>query len=162
MVRGPHSRRETSRSRSASENDRWSACSATTTASSHAPSTACSTPRASGSSARRSARRRRTPGRPRLPPPPARTPQANGVAERFVGTARRECLDWILIANRRHLQHVLREFIDHYNRHRPHRALGLTPPEPGQPTRPLATPRATAVRRHDRLGGLIHEYSIAA
>ena len=45
---------------------------------------------------------------------PVRTPQANGVAERFVGTARRECLDWILIANRRHLQHILREFVDHY------------------------------------------------
>jgi putative transposase len=93
---------------------------------------------------------------------PVRAPKANAAAERFVGTVRRECLDWILIANPRHLQHVLREFIDHYNRHRPHRALGLTPPEPGQPTRPLATPRATAVRRHDRLGGLIHEYSIAA
>jgi transposase InsO family protein len=93
---------------------------------------------------------------------PVRAPKANATCERFVGTVRRECLDWLLIANRRHLQHVLREFIDHYNRHRPHRALGLTPPEPGQPTRPLATPRATAVRRHDRLGGLIHEYSIAA
>jgi putative transposase len=93
---------------------------------------------------------------------PVRAPTANAAAERFVGTVRRECLDWILIANRRHLQHVLQEFIDHYNGHRPHRALGLTPPEPGQPTRPLATPRATAVRRHDRLGGLLREYSIAA
>jgi len=93
---------------------------------------------------------------------PVRTPKANAVAERFVGTVRRECLDWLLIANRRHLQHVLREFVDYYNRHRPHRALGLTPPGPDQPTRPLATPRATAIRRHDRLGGLIHEYAIAA
>jgi putative transposase len=93
---------------------------------------------------------------------PVRAPKANAVAERFVGTVRRECLDWILIANRRHLRHVLREFVDHYNRHRPHRALGLEPPEPDQPTRPLATSRATAIRRHDRLGGLIHEYAIAA
>jgi transposase InsO family protein len=93
---------------------------------------------------------------------PVRAPKANAVAERFVGTIRRECLDWILIANRRHLQHVLREFVDHYNRHRPHRALSLEPPEPDQPTRPLATSRATAIRRHDRLGGLIHEYATAA
>jgi putative transposase len=93
---------------------------------------------------------------------PVRTPNANAVAERFVGTVRRDCLDWLLIANRPHPQHVLREFVDHYNRHRPHRALGLTPPGPDQPTRPLATPRATATRRHDRLDGLIHEYAIAA
>jgi transposase InsO family protein len=93
---------------------------------------------------------------------PVRAPKANAVAERFVGTARRECLDWILIANHRHLQHVLAEFVDHYNGHRPHRALGLAPPEPDQPTRPRETPRAAAIRRHDRLGGLIHEYAIAA
>jgi transposase InsO family protein len=93
---------------------------------------------------------------------PVRAPKANAVAERFVGTVRRECLDWLLIANRRHLHHVLREFVEHYNRHRPHRAIGLAPPEPQQPARPPATPPAAAIRRHDRLGGLIHEYSIAA
>jgi transposase InsO family protein len=93
---------------------------------------------------------------------PVRAPKANAVAERFVGTVRRECLDWILITNRRHLQHVLSEFVVHYNRHSPHRALGLTPPEPDQPTRPLTTQRATAIRRHDRLGSLIHEYVVAA
>ena len=98
----------------------------------------------------------------RVIPTPVRAPKANAVAERFVGTIRRECLDWILITNRRHLQHVLSEFVVHYNRHSPHRALGLTPPEPDQSTRPLATSRATAIRRHDRLGGLIHEYAIAA
>lgn len=59
---------------------------------------------------------------------PVRAPTANAVAERFVGTIRRECLDWLLIANRRHLQRVLAEFIGHYNSHRPHRALGLAPP----------------------------------
>jgi putative transposase len=93
---------------------------------------------------------------------PVGAPKANAVAERFVGTIRRECLDWLLIANRRHLQHVLREFVDHYNRHRPHRALGLTPPEPHPPAGPLETQRAAAIRRHDRLGGLIHEYAVAA
>jgi hypothetical protein len=93
---------------------------------------------------------------------PVRSPKANAVAERFLGTVRRECLDWLLIANRRHLQHVLHEFVDHCNRHRPHRALGPAPPEPRQPAQPVSTPPASAVRRHDRLGRLIHEYSIAA
>ena len=93
---------------------------------------------------------------------PVRAPKANAAAERFVGTVRRECLDWLLIANCRHLQHVLREFIDHYNSHRPHRALGLTPPEPRPLAGALETPRAAAIRRHDRLGGLIHQYAVAA
>lgn len=44
---------------------------------------------------------------------PVRAPKAHAVAERFVGTARRECLDWLLIVNRRHLQYVLRVFVDH-------------------------------------------------
>ena len=74
---------------------------------------------------------------------PVRAPKANAVAERFVGTIRRECLDWMLIANRRHLQHVLHEFIEHYNGHRPHRALGLAPPEPRHPS-PTATSLAAA------------------
>lgn len=92
---------------------------------------------------------------------PVRAPNANAVAERFVGTIRRDCLDWLLIANRRHLQHVLNEFIDHYNGHRPHRALGLAPPEPRHPP-PTATRLAAAtIARHDRLGGLIHEYIAA-
>ena len=93
---------------------------------------------------------------------PVRAPTANAVAERFVAPVRRECLDWILVANRRHLHHVLREFVDDYNRHRPHRALGLAPPEPPHPSPTTASPSATAIRRHDRLGGLIHEYAIAA
>ena len=91
-----------------------------------------------------------------------RAPKANSVAERFVGTVRRECPDWILIANRRHLQRVLSEFISHYNGHRPHRALGLAPPEPRRAKPPVPRPPALAIRRHDRLGGLIHEYTIAA
>ena len=66
------------------------------------------------------------------------------------------------IANRRHLERVPRAFADHYNRHRPHRALGLAAPERAHVT-PLAwTPSASNVNRRDRLGGLIHEYSAAA
>jgi putative transposase len=64
---------------------------------------------------------------------PVSAPKANATCERFVGTIRRECLDWLLIANRRHLQHVLREFVEHYNTHRPHRSLELAPPEPRHP-----------------------------
>jgi putative transposase len=93
---------------------------------------------------------------------PVRAPTANAVAERFVGTIRRECLDWILIVNRRHLQRVLREFVNHYNGHRPHRALCLAPPEPQRPPPTTATPPVAPIRRRDRLGGLIHEYTIAA
>jgi putative transposase len=96
-------------------------------------------------------------------PTPVEAPKANAIAERFVGTARRECLDWVLIANRRHLERVLRTFIDHYNTHRPHRALGLAAPERANimplPSRP---PQIRSVSRRDRLGGLIHEYHAAA
>ena len=64
---------------------------------------------------------------------PFRAPQANGVAERFVRTIRSECLDWLLILNELHLERVLDVFVQHYNGHRPHRALALTPP--AQPAR---------------------------
>jgi transposase InsO family protein len=93
---------------------------------------------------------------------PVRAPRANAIAERFVGTVRRECLDWLLIAHRRHLERVLRVFVDHYNGHRPHRALNLRAPDPARAALRLVTPGGPVVRRHDRLGGLIHEYSLAA
>jgi putative transposase len=93
---------------------------------------------------------------------PVRAPQANAIAERFVRTVRDECLDWLLIANRRHLERVLRVFEDHYNTHRPHRSLSLTPPAPHvSKLRTVQSPSAS-VERRDRLGGLIHEYSNAA
>ncbi|MFN2629645.1 MAG: integrase core domain-containing protein [Gaiellaceae bacterium] len=60
---------------------------------------------------------------------PVRAPKANAIAERFVRTVRAECLDLLLILNRRHLERVLRVYVDHYNRERPHRALELRPPE---------------------------------
>jgi transposase InsO family protein len=65
---------------------------------------------------------------------PIGAPSANAYAERFVGTVRRECLDWILILSRRHLERGLDAYVDHYNGHRPHRALKLTPPGPAAPS----------------------------
>jgi transposase InsO family protein len=90
---------------------------------------------------------------------PARAPTANAIAKRFVRTVRSECLDWLLILNGRHLEHVLRVYVDHYNTQRPHRGVGLRPPDP---TNLGATPTVREVGRHDRLGGLIHEYYRAA
>ena len=88
---------------------------------------------------------------------PVRAPRANAVAERWVGTVRRECLDWLLILGQRHLEQVLKEYVAHDNAAWPHRALELrTPLARGQPTRPVG--RTEEVRRCDRLGGLIHEY----
>jgi transposase InsO family protein len=54
---------------------------------------------------------------------PIRAPRANAIAERFIGTLRRECLDHLLIAGPRHLDVVLREYLQHFNAHRPHRSL---------------------------------------
>jgi transposase InsO family protein len=90
---------------------------------------------------------------------PVRAPKANAIAERFVRTVRSECLDSLLILNRRHLEHVLRVYVEHYNRERPHRALELQPPEPDK--RRGEAPVGHICRR-DRLGGLIHEYYRAA
>ena len=93
---------------------------------------------------------------------PVRAPKANAIAERFVRTVRAECLDWLLVLNRRHLERVLRIFVDHYNGHRPHRALNLTPPDSNRSTLRLATSGSDRIERRDRLGGLIHEYRLAA
>jgi putative transposase len=90
---------------------------------------------------------------------PVRAPKANAVAERFVRTVRSECLDWLLILNSRHLERVLRTYVQHYNTQRPHRALGLCPPDPEAI---LGPPTSADIRRRDRLGGLIHEYYRAA
>lgn len=86
---------------------------------------------------------------------PVRAPRANAVAERWVGTVRRECLDHVLIFGRRHLERVLDAYAEHYNRARPHRSIDLRSPDPA----PFAEGAAgSRVRRRDVLGGLIHEY----
>jgi transposase InsO family protein len=91
---------------------------------------------------------------------PVRAPRANAIAERWIGTVRRELLDRMLILNRRHLDHALAEYIDHFNHHRPHRAL-----HQAAPLRPLPPPSSQPdlrLRRRDRLGGLINEYAQVA
>jgi putative transposase len=92
---------------------------------------------------------------------PFRAPQANGVAERFVRTARSECLDWMLIRNQQHLERVLTLFVTHYNEHRPHRALSLASPEPRRASVASAAGELR-VHRRDRLDGVVHEYVLAA
>jgi len=86
---------------------------------------------------------------------PVRAPRANAIAERFIGTLRRECLDHLLITGPRHLEVVLREYVQHFETHRPHRSLDQRPPAGDTPPPPQAGIR---VLRRDRLGGLVHEY----
>jgi putative transposase len=93
---------------------------------------------------------------------PIQVPEANGIAERFVRTARTECLDWLLILNTWHLERTLAVFIDHYNGHRPHRSLNLVPPNGRLATDTWTGSHALAIRRRDRLGGLLNEYERAA
>jgi putative transposase len=86
-------------------------------------------------------------------------PRMNAIMERWVGSVRREILDRILIVNAAHLRKVLTEYEDHFNAHRPHRALNQT-----SPLRALPDPVDADIRviRRDRIGGLIHEYAQAA
>jgi Integrase core domain len=84
---------------------------------------------------------------------PIRAPNANAYAERWVGSVRAECLDWTLVMGRRHLQRVLRDFAEHFNAHRPHRGLGLRPPE-WKAIR-LRSAAAADVQRTPVVGGLI-------
>ncbi len=87
---------------------------------------------------------------------PVRAPRANAIAERVIGTLRRECLDHLIVLNEGHLASVLREYVAYYNAHRPHRSLDLETPQ--RATRPDAGP----VRWRSVLGGLHHVYERAA
>jgi putative transposase len=93
---------------------------------------------------------------------PVRAPRANAIAERWVGSVRRECTDRLLIYGERHLSAVLAECQRHYNFHRPHRARNLRPPQP--PPRPVASLDFDSVRlqRQEVLNGLISQYERAA
>jgi putative transposase len=91
---------------------------------------------------------------------PIRAPRANAIAERWISSARRECLDRMLITSERHLRLVLSEYAEHYNVHRPHRTLCQSAPA-GRERPPTTGPNVRVLRR-DRLGGLIREYAQVA
>ncbi len=93
---------------------------------------------------------------------PVRAPRANAFIERWIGSLRRECLDRILIVNRRHLERVLPVYVRHYNEHRPHRSLNQRSPIEALPPETDAVVALDRIRRRDVLGGLIHEYKAAA
>ena len=91
---------------------------------------------------------------------PVQAPKANAVAERVVGTLRRECSDHVIIINERELLRVVREYAAHYNEGRPHRWLGLETPT-GPPSR-ADPPLSGRIVARSVLGGLHHEYEWAA
>ena len=91
------------------------------------------------------------------------SPSANAYAERWVRTVRAEVTDRMLITEPRHLRAILDSYVAHDNQHRPHRARNLQPPDCDHITMAQVTDLAAArIRRHDVLGGLIHEYERAA
>jgi putative transposase len=89
-------------------------------------------------------------------------PNANAYAERWVRTVRTECLDGILVWNRRHLEHVLNRYVAHYNTARPHRGIDLDVPVPQLQPAPAGDEKIRRIERVDVLGGLVHEYRHAA
>ena len=93
---------------------------------------------------------------------PPQAPRANAVCERMIGTLRREVLDRLLIVNEHHLRRVLTEYLLHYNTFRPHRTLGQVPPAQAHARPPQIDLAGHRVRRKQVLGGLTHEYQIAA
>jgi putative transposase len=93
---------------------------------------------------------------------PLQAPNANAYAERWVGTVRAECLDWLLVVGRGHLERTLKVYVAHYHAHRPHRALHLEPPDPAATVTLISGHPPARVHRRDLLGGLLHEYRRAA
>jgi hypothetical protein len=96
---------------------------------------------------------------------PVRSPQANTFCERLIRTIRRECLDWMIPFGEGHLKKILREFVQHYNRGRPHSSLGPGIPEPHQANVPPGLnrhklPPGYSVVSTPVLGGLHHEYRL--
>jgi len=97
---------------------------------------------------------------------PPRSPKANSICERVIGTIRRECLDWLIPLSEAHLRQTLKSWMAHYNRGRPHSALGPGVPDPPED---LSVPLPKSRHRladfrfvHAKaiLGGLHHEYSL--
>jgi transposase InsO family protein len=99
---------------------------------------------------------------------PPHSPKVNAICERMIGTIRRECLDWLIPLSESHLRSILREWAGHYNRARPHMALGPGVPDPPSQFVPSETPptrhrigERLGVLARSVLGGLHHEYLLA-
>lgn len=88
---------------------------------------------------------------------PVRSPRANAIAERWVGSVRRECTDRFLIYGERHLRRVLAEYERHYNRHRPHRTCGRRPPQPPPPVMAPADLAQVRLKRQGVVDGMINQ-----
>jgi transposase InsO family protein len=95
---------------------------------------------------------------------PVRSPKSNALWERLIGTIRRECLDFMIPLNNRHLRIIIREWVSHYNQARPHSRLG-----PGFPARRATPPSRAHRHRFEKgekvtskaiLGGLHHDYGL--
>jgi len=93
---------------------------------------------------------------------PFRSPRANAIAERWVRSVRTECLDHLLILNERHLHRVLTEYVNYYNRWRPHRSLGQRAPCAQAPPSCDADRKGNEIIARSVLGGLHHVYDLAA
>ena len=96
---------------------------------------------------------------------PYKTPQANAVCERLIGSARRECLDFIIPISEAHIRQTLKCWVEHYNRARPHSSLGPGTPDPSSPKAELQAerhriPKDRRVVATSILGGLHHEYRL--
>ena len=91
---------------------------------------------------------------------PFRVPQANSIAERWVRSARQECLDHTFVFGEGHLRRVLAEYVAYFNQWRPHRSIGQR--APCAPTLPAPSHQSGTVVATPVLGGLHHVYQIAA
>jgi transposase len=89
-------------------------------------------------------------------------PRMNAIAERWIGSCRREATDRTLITSERHLRLIVNEYADHHNTHRPHRSLGQRCPEHLRTPEPPTANAEIRIHRRDRIGGLIHEYTQVA
>jgi transposase InsO family protein len=98
----------------------------------------------------------------RILPSPPQAPRANAVCEPMTGTLRRELSGRLLIVNEHHLRRVLTEYLIHYSTARPHRTLGQLPPAQAHARLPQIDLAEYRIRRKQVLGGLTHEYQIAA
>jgi putative transposase len=93
---------------------------------------------------------------------PPQAPKANAFAERWVRSVRHECLNWVLVWNRRHLETVVAAYVKHYNTARPHRGINLDVPAADRDPTPCSLEQIRRIQRVDVLGGVVHEYRHAA